>query len=86
MLSSFIYFQILLVLQIMATGQNNQSNGLLSNGSNTDQNMAAPIFSITPQLASGSNMVTAMTFNTAPDRQALPVQPPLSDFLGQVKN
>jgi len=63
--------------------QNGQSNGPLSNGGNPELNMA-PIFSITPQIASGSNMVTTMTFNAAPDRQALPPQPPLSDFLGQV--
>lgn len=62
--------------------QNGQSNGPLSNGG-ADVNMA-PIFSITPQIAPGSNMVTTMTFNPAPDSHTMPAQPPLSDFLSQV--
>ena len=69
------------IFQIMASNKNGQSNGPLSNGANADLNMV-PVFSITPQVASGSNFM----FNTAQDRQAFPSQPPLSDFLGQVRS
>ena len=70
-----------IIFQIMASNKNGQSNGPLSNGANADLNMV-PVFSITPQVASGSNFM----FNTAQDRQAFPSQPPLSDFLGQVRS
>jgi hypothetical protein len=63
--------------------QNGQSNGPIQNGGGDP----APMFSITPQIgAPGANFVMTTMANPASEVQPqLPVQPPLSDFLGQVK-
>ena len=60
------------------SNQNGSTNGPLSNGGPD----LPPVFSITAQIAPATNIM--INAGAADNSQNLPVQPPLSDFLGQV--
>ena len=65
------------------SNQNGSTNGPLSNGGPD----LPPVFSITPQIQQIAQTLPAaniMINATSDNSQTLPVQPPLSDFLGQV--